>query len=76
MLNSVPDTLTWDDSFAIAQALRASFPSIDLEEVSLNMIYRWTVALPGFDDDPQLANDAVLAAIYQEWYEEVIIHEP
>jgi len=40
------------------------------------MIYRWTVALPGFDDDPQLANDAVLAAIYQEWYEEVIIHEP
>jgi len=72
----VPDTLTWDDSFAIAQALRASFPSIDLEEVSLNMIYRWTVALPGFDDDPQLANDAVLAAIYQEWFEEVMLNEP
>jgi FeS assembly protein IscX len=72
----VPDTLTWDDSFAIAQALRASFPSIDLEEVSLNMIYRWTLALPGFDDDPQLANDAVLAAIYQEWFEEVMLNEP
>jgi len=72
----VPDTLTWDDSFAIAQALRASFPSIDLEEVSLNMIYRWTLALPGFDDDPQLANDAVLAAIYQEWFEEVTLNEP
>jgi FeS assembly protein IscX len=72
----MPDTLTWDDSFAIAQALRASFPSIDLEEVSLNMIYRWTLALPGFDDDPQLANDAVLAAIYQEWFEEVMLNEP
>ncbi len=72
----MPDTLTWDDSFAIAQALRVSFPSIDLEEVSLNMIYRWTVALPGFDDDPQLANDAVLAAIYQEWFEEVMLNEP
>ncbi len=72
----MPDTLTWDDSFAIAQALRASFPSIDLEEVSLNMIYRWTLALPGFDDDPQLANDAVLAAIYQEWFEEVTLNEP
>ena len=71
----MPDTLTWDDSYAIAQALRQRFPSIDLEEVSLNMIYRWTVALPGFDDDPQLASDSVLAAIYQEWYEEVIIHE-
>ena len=72
----MPDTLTWDDSFAIAQALRASFPSIDLEEVSLNMIYHWTLALPGFDDDPQLANDAVLAAIYQEWFEEVMLNEP
>lgn len=72
----MPDTLTWDDSFAIAQALRASFPCIDLEEVSLNMIYRWTLALPGFDDDPQLANDAVLAAIYQEWFEEVMLNEP
>ena len=72
----MPGTLTWDDSFAIAQALRASFPSIDLEEVSLNMIYRWTLALPGFDDDPQLANDAVLAAIYQEWFEEVLLNEP
>jgi FeS assembly protein IscX len=72
----VPEPLTWDDSYAIAQALRTKFPSIDLEEVSLNMIYRWTVALPGFDDDTELANDAVLAAIYQEWYEEVLLNEP
>jgi FeS assembly protein IscX len=72
----MPETLTWDDSFAIAQVLRNRFPSIDLEEVSLNMIYRWTVELPGFDDDPQLANDSVLAAIYQEWLEEVLFNEP
>ena len=72
----MPDTFTWDDSYAIAQALRQRFPSIDLEEVSLIMIYRWTVELPGFDDDPQLANDSVLAAIYQEWFEEVMLNEP
>jgi FeS assembly protein IscX len=65
------DPLTWDDSFAIARALHALYPDMDLEEVSLNMIYRWTLALPDFADDPQLANDAVLAAIYQEWFEEV-----
>jgi FeS assembly protein IscX len=65
------DPLTWDDSFAIAQALHALYPDMDLEGVSLNMIYRWTLALPEFVDDPQLANDAVLAAIYQEWFEEV-----
>lgn len=65
------DYLTWDDSFAIARALIKEFPDKDLEEVSLSMIYRWTVALPGFQDDQDLANDSILAAIYQEWFEEV-----
>lgn len=64
------DYLTWDDSFAIARALIQKFPDISLEEVSLSMIYRWTVSLPGFQDDPELANDGILAAIYQEWFEE------
>ncbi|HEY5574203.1 MAG TPA: Fe-S cluster assembly protein IscX [Anaerolineales bacterium] len=64
------DYLTWDDSFAIARALIEKFPAIDLEEVSLSMIYHWTVSLPGFQDDPELASDAILAAIYQEWFEE------
>lgn len=35
------------------------------------MIFRWTLDLPGFEDDPELANDDILAAIFQEWYEEV-----
>jgi FeS assembly protein IscX len=65
------EPLTLDDSFAIARALLALHPGTDLDAVSLNMIYRWTLALPDFADDPQLANDAVLAAIYQEWFEEV-----
>jgi FeS assembly protein IscX len=64
-------TLTWDDSYAIAQALSQSNPEIDLEEVSLMMIYDWTLDLPGFADDPELANDAILAAIFREWFEEV-----
>jgi FeS assembly protein IscX len=62
--------LTWDDSFAIALALREQYSQIDLESVSLEMIYRWTVALPDFDDDPALANDDILSAIVQEWLEE------
>ncbi len=63
--------LTWDDSYAIALALKRRHPDVKLEDVSLNMIYRWTLALPEFVDDPQLANDIILAAIYQEWFEEV-----
>lgn len=34
-------------------------------------IFHWTMALPEFDDDPELANDGILNAIYQEWFEEV-----
>lgn len=62
---------TWEDSYAIALALKGLHPEIDLEKVSLGMIYEWTVALPEFVDDPQLANDTILQAIYQEWFEEV-----
>jgi FeS assembly protein IscX len=67
-----PDPLTWDDSYAIALALCRAYPLVDLEEVSLGMIYRWTLALPGFSDDPQLANEGILSSIYQEWLEEVL----
>jgi FeS assembly protein IscX len=65
------DPLTWDDSYAIARHLLARFPGIDIEQVSLKMIFEWTVALPNFSDDPQLADNAILMDIYQEWYEEV-----
>jgi FeS assembly protein IscX len=67
----VEDFLTWDDSYAIAKALIMRHPEARLEEVSLNMIYSWTISLPGFKDDPVLANDSILSAIYQEWFEEV-----
>jgi FeS assembly protein IscX len=64
-------TLTWDDSYAIALALIARYPQANLEDVSLSMIYQWTINLPEFCDEPVLANDAILASIYQEWFEEV-----
>jgi len=64
-------TLTWDDSYAIALLLIERHPQARLEDISLGMIYRWTTGLPEFGDDPGLANDAILAAIYQAWYEEV-----
>jgi FeS assembly protein IscX len=62
--------LTWDDSYAIALALRQRHPDVSLEEISLGMIYRWTLEIPEFADDRELANEEILQAIYQEWYEE------
>jgi FeS assembly protein IscX len=65
------DPLYWDASYAIALALHNRFPEIRLEDVSLEMIFRWTLELPDFADDPQLVNEEILNAIYQDWFEEV-----
>ncbi len=68
------EPLHWEATYAIALALKAKHPQVDLQDVSLQMIFDWTVALPEFEDDPLLAHDGILAAIYQDWFEETI-HE-
>ena len=65
------EILTWENTYAITRALIRDHPGISLENVSLRMIYDWTLALPEFIDEPALANDSILASIYQEWFEEV-----
>ena len=72
-MNPGESSLTWEDSYAIARALANAHPEVNLEEVLLLAIYQWTMALPDFDDEPELVNDAILAAIFQEWYEEVTL---
>jgi FeS assembly protein IscX len=65
------EVLTWEDSYAIACALIAQHPGVKLDALSLHDIYNWTIVLPAFGDEPELANDAILMAIFQEWFEEV-----
>lgn len=67
----MPIPLYWDAIYEIALALKASHPQETLEDVTLGTIFRWTIALPDFADDPALGNDEILAAIYQEWFEEI-----
>ena len=62
--------LTWEDTYQIARELREQNPEINLEEVSLDMIYQWTVDLPEFIDEHESANEGILLAIFQEWMEE------
>jgi len=66
------DSLIWDGTYAIARALKAAHPDVDLEDVSLGMIEAWTLELPNFEDDPALANEAILMRIYQDWFEEIL----
>lgn len=68
-------TLNWESSFAIALTLKRAYPDVNIEDVTLKQIYDWTLSLPEFDDDPALANDEILYAIYQDWFEENIHNE-
>jgi len=68
------EPLTWESTYAIALTLKRAHPGIDIEAVTLGDIHKWTLALKDFDDDPDLVNDAILSAIFQDWYEE-ILHE-
>ena len=65
-------TLTWEASYAIALELRRQHSEANIEDVTLQQIYDWTVHLSEFEDDPLLANDDILYAIYQDWFEENI----
>ena len=65
-------TLTWDATFAIAMELRRRHPEADMETLSIQQIYDWTLQLEEFEDDPSLCNDDILYALYQDWYEEYI----
>ena len=53
------DTLIWDSTFAIALALKKAHPGVDMESVTLGDIFAWTIALPGFDDEPAMVNDEI-----------------
>jgi len=62
--------LCWDATYEIVLALKSRHPDKNLHDVSLEDIFEWVSELPNFHDDPELANNEILMAIYQEWYEE------
>lgn len=65
-------SFNWESTYAIALELKRLHKDVNIEEVSLQQIYHWTIELSEFEDDPALANDGILYAIYQDWYEELI----
>ncbi|MCI0549485.1 MAG: Fe-S cluster assembly protein IscX [Anaerolineae bacterium] len=63
-------TLTWESTYAIALELRRQHPEVNIEDVTLQQIYDWTIKLSDFEDDLSLVNDDILYVIYQDWFEE------
>lgn len=65
-----PKSLYWEASYEIVLGLMEHHADADLDEVGLQQMFEWIIALPGFADDPMLANDGILTEILREWYEE------
>jgi FeS assembly protein IscX len=62
--------LYWDATYAIVVALMEHFPERLPEEVGLYELADLVESLPGFQDDPGLANERILLDIQTVWYEE------
>ena len=63
--------LYWDSAYAIAMALIEHNPDAEPELVGLDELAALVEALPGFSDDPALANERILQDIQTVWYEEM-----
>ena len=63
--------LYWDSTYEIVLALMEAHPEIELADIALDELSARIIALPGFDDDPALVNDAILNEILRDWYEEI-----
>jgi FeS assembly protein IscX len=66
-----PNPLYWEASYEIVLGLMERHPDADLDGLGLQQLFEWIIALPGFADDPLLANDDLLTEIFREWYEEM-----
>ena len=62
--------LYWDATYEIVLSLIDNHADANLDEMGLQQLYDLIVALPGFADDPELANEGILTDILREWYEE------
>jgi FeS assembly protein IscX len=68
--DDVPRSLDWDATYDIVLALMETYPDANLEDVGIRQLFHWVIQLPGFADDPALANEDILNGILREWYEE------
>jgi FeS assembly protein IscX len=62
--------LYWETSYEIVLQLMERYPEVDPVTVGIDQLCQWIIALPAFDDDPELVNDGILNDILREWYEE------
>lgn len=70
MISDNEPALYWDSAYAIALALIDHYADVDPEDVGLAELAKMVETLPGFRDDPGLANERILLDVQFAWYEE------
>ena len=68
---SQSNKLYWDATYEIVLSLIDNHAEANLDTMGLQQLYELIVALPGFADDHELANEGILTEILREWYEEI-----
>jgi FeS assembly protein IscX len=66
----MPRPLGWTDVRALAEALEAAHPDVDLDRLRFTDLHRWIAELPCFSGDPEASNETLLEAIYLAWRDE------
>ena len=62
---------SWEDTYEVAKLIQERYPYINLEDVSFDTIFRWTMQFSEGSDDPEHVNEEILYAISHEWFKEV-----
>ena len=62
--------MKWTDIEEIAIALSETHPDKDPKAINFVDLYKWVIALPGFNDDPKRCGEKILEAIQSAWIEE------
>lgn len=62
--------LYWHSTYAIVVSLMRHHPNLSPLNIGLLELAESVVALPGFDDDPDMVTERILLDIQITWFEE------
>jgi FeS assembly protein IscX len=70
MISHSVSALYWDSTYGIAMALMESHPELFPDNIGLEELLSLIEELPGFVDNPELANERLLLDVLATWLEE------
>ncbi len=61
--------LHWNDFSRMVRALHSAYPDVDPLDLSISKLFKMILNLPGFDDDPEAANEEILEKLQMAWHQ-------